>query len=110
MKRFGLVNNNPLCLQLSLQLITRKSIPFYSYPSLLLKKLFLLLALFAGISVFAQQSNEQVADYKKVITERSAKIVNVLGITDSGKYDKVLNEVVNQYSGLNTIHEENKTA
>lgn len=110
MKRFGLVNNNPLYLQLSLQLITRKSIPFYSYPSLLLKKLFLVLALIAGICVSAQQTNEQAADYKKVITERSAKIVNVLGITDSGKYDKVLNEIVNQYSGLNTIHEENKTA
>jgi hypothetical protein len=110
MKRFGLVNNNPFYLRLSLQLTTRKSIPFYSYPSFLLKNLFLALALFAGICVFAQQGNEQAIDYKKIITERSTKIVNVLGITDSGKYDRVLNEVVNQYSGLNTIHEESKTA
>jgi hypothetical protein len=110
MKRFGLVNNNPSFLQLSLQFVTRKYSPFYSFHSILLKKLFLSLALLAGICVFAQQSIEQPADYKKVITERSAKIVNVLGITDSGKYDKVLNEVVNQYSGLNTIHEESKTA
>ena len=111
MKRLRLVNNNPLYTHLSTSpAFTRGLIPLYSFPSFLLKNILALLAIFACISVFAQQNNEQSADYKKVVTERSAKIVNVLGITDSGKYDKVLNEIVNQYTSLNTVHEQNKAA
>lgn len=59
------------------------------------------------ITADAQQiGNEQKEyDYRKVITERSAKIVNTLSITDSAKYAKLLNEIVNQYAGINTIYE-----
>jgi hypothetical protein len=64
------------------------------------------------LQVFAQSGNEKnvVADYRKIITERSAKIVNVLQITDSGKYYEALTDIVNQYSQLNTIDEQGKAA
>jgi hypothetical protein len=64
------------------------------------------------LQVFAQPGNEKKteADYRKVITERSSKIVNVLEITDSGKYYEALTDIVNQYSQLNTIDEQNKAA
>lgn len=111
MKRLRLVNNTPLYTYLlPLPAFIKALVSLYSFPSFLLKKIAALLAIFACTGVFAQQSNEQPADYKKVITERSAKIVNVLGVTDSGKYDKVLNIIVNQYAGLNTVHEQNKAA
>jgi Spy/CpxP family protein refolding chaperone len=59
-----------------------------------------------GLLVYAQPE----ADYKKVLTERSAKIVNTLGLNDSNKYDNVVDELVNQYINLNTIHDQNKKA
>ena len=64
------------------------------------------------LQVFAQPGNEKKAesDYRKVITERSAKIVNTLEITDSGKYNEALTDIVNQYSQLNTIDEQSKAA
>jgi hypothetical protein len=43
-----------------------------------------------------------------VLVERSAKIVNTLGITDSVKYNKVVYELVNQYEQLNLIHDQSK--
>lgn len=69
--------------------------------------------LIGGIAVLYLCSHTAAAqsdDYKKVITERSAKIVNTLGITDSVKYKVVLNKLVSQYAGLNDIHENNKQA
>ncbi len=71
----------------------------------------IILAIFSNFYGFAQQnSNEQQEQYLKVITERSAKIVNTLSITDSVIYKKVLGDLINQYSQLNTIHEQFKTA
>jgi len=71
-----------------------------------------------GISAFSfftaqaqsTQTAEQQAAYIKVITERSAKIVNTLAIKDSTKYKVVLQLLVNQYSSINRIHEETKLA
>jgi hypothetical protein len=86
----------------------------FFFPSgyLFIKKTFIAIVLLTSLSVYTQPGNAQqsVADYKKAITERSAKIVNTLGITDSSRYDKVLNDIVNQYFQVNSIHEENKTA
>lgn len=51
--------------------------------------------------------NNAVADkdaYVKVITERSAKIVAVLGIDDKAKAEKVTNTIRDQYSNLNDIY------
>jgi len=46
--------------------------------------------------------------YIKTITDRSVKIVNTLSIKDSAVYNKVVAQLVNQYSGLNKIQEDNK--
>lgn len=42
--------------------------------------------------------------YVKVITERAAKIVAVLGIDDKAKAEKVTNVIRDQYSNLNDIY------
>lgn len=99
MKRFWLVNTN---------LLSGKFFP----KSALKIGFTITLFLWVCINTNAQQNNDaqKQADYKKVVTERVTKIVNVLGLTDSGIYDKVLNEVVNQYIQLNNIHDQNKAA
>lgn len=85
---------------------------FFTFPLnlLVLKKSLLVVAVLLSINIYSQENNKQQSDYVKVINERSAKIVNTLGITDSGKYDVVLNQLMNQYFSLNTIHEQNKAA
>ena len=86
---------------------------FFPFPLNLvtLKKSMVLAAVLLSINIYGQGNNDkQQTDYKNAIKERSAKIINTLGITDSGKYNAVLDELMNQYFGLNTIHEQNKTA
>ncbi|MET0394234.1 MAG: DUF3826 domain-containing protein [Chitinophagaceae bacterium] len=61
----------------------------------------------AGVQYCAAQTP---ADYRKVVTERSAKIINTLGITDSVQYNKVLNQLADQYVSVNTIHDAGKAA
>jgi hypothetical protein len=67
-----------------------------------------LLLTFSSITaIFAQ--NNAVADkdaYVKMITERSAKIVTNLGITDPKKTEKVTGLIRDQYSELNDIYAE----
>ena len=63
--------------------------------------------LLTGVCTNAQVNDDQkAAEYKKIINERSAKIVNTLGINDSDRYNKVLAEISNQYFSLNSIHEQ----
>ncbi len=82
-----------------------------SSASSLTKIGFSILALVSSIYSYAQQnSNEQQEQYLKVITERSAKIVHTLSITDSVKYKKVLADLVNQYTQLSSIHDQSKAA
>lgn len=104
MKKALLANKNFRVTTLSPAIPVISSSLFFAY------KLFftLMTALIVGTSLCAQPSND--SDYTKVITERSAKIVNTLGLTDSVKYTLVLNELVNQYRRLNAIHEINKNA
>lgn len=45
------------------------------------------------------------SDYLQVITKRSQKIVDVLGITDSIKYKRVCNIIIDQYHSLSNIHD-----
>lgn len=76
-------------------------------------RLFLFLVSFSvSATIIAQPGNDtdKEAAYKKVLTDRSAKIVNTLSIADSAKYKTVLADLVNQYFQLNTIHENNKQA
>ena len=69
-------------------------------------------SLSVSATIIAQPGSDadKEAAYKKVLTDRSAKIVNTLGITDSAKYKTVLADLVNQYFQVNTIHENNKLA
>lgn len=71
---------------------------------------FIIIALISSIYSNAQQNSNEQEQYIKVITERSAKIVSTLSITDSVKYKKVLSQLVNQYSQINNIHGQFKTA
>jgi hypothetical protein len=86
---------------------TKRNISFSSF-----RLLFIATVLFSSsIVTYAQQDNEQQkAEYKKVIAGRAAKIVNTLEITDSGKYQKVLTEISNQYFALNDIQEQAKVS
>jgi len=64
-----------------------------------------LLFLFSFVILNAQQSE---ADFKKILRDRSVKIVNTLGITDSGKYNKIVEILTSQYFNLNKIHDKTK--
>jgi hypothetical protein len=72
--------------------------------------------LFTSLLIFSSVDAQQVfdaqndTDYKTKLTGRAAKIVNTLGFTDSTKYLRVLNELVNQYSAINAIHEKSNAA
>jgi len=61
------------------------------------------------LSAGSLYSQEGPDAYLKTITDRSVKIVNSLSIKDSVVYNKVVAQLVAQYSGLNRIQEENKT-
>lgn len=63
----------------------------------------------AAVSARQVQPAED-STYTKVITERAAKIVNTLKITDSSKYKKVQGIIADQYRALNNIHENSKKA
>ena len=60
---------------------------------------------FICVNIYAQQNDvsQQQADYKKAITKRSANIVNTLGLTDSVKYNKTLQLIIDQYAQLNSM-------
>lgn len=55
---------------------------------------------------FTQTKSGQDAEYTKTITKRADKIVAVLGISDSVKYKKVRDVIVQQYRNLNDIYTE----
>ena len=65
---------------------------------------------FVSFSLFilklqAQEINEE---YQKKIIDRSAKIVNTLGLKDSTNYNTAVKAIANQYFQLNTIQEKSK--
>jgi len=74
-------------------------------------KTFLLLVTFLSAAVVQAQASKTVdSAYLKVITERSAKIVNTLSIKDSAQYKRVVDLLAQQYNSINHIHEETKLA
>jgi Spy/CpxP family protein refolding chaperone len=81
---------------------------FLSFRPLLIAAL--LSAAGAG-SAAAQQTSpteSKEAAYTRTITERAAKIVATLGLTDEARSIKVRDVIANQYRELNTIHEARK--
>lgn len=108
MKRVLLVNTNflsgnslpksgLLILPSSLQLVFKTIITF-------------IVGVCSSININAQQSNDtqKAADYKKVVTDRATKIVNTLDLSDSGVFNKVVDEVAGHYISINSIHEQSK--
>jgi hypothetical protein len=85
--------------------------PFFINFYTILRILLVTGMIFFFIQVFAQAGAEQqpATDYRKVAKDRSAKIVNGLGLNDSGKYNDVLDEITNQYVRLNAIDDQDKT-
>nr|WP_276900929.1 DUF3826 domain-containing protein [Pedobacter kyonggii] len=63
-----------------------------------------LLLTFSSVTAILAQNNADKEAYTKMITERSAKIVTNLGITDPKKTEKVTIIIRNQYSNLNDIY------
>lgn len=64
---------------------------------------------FSGVMLACAQTSPAANSqdsYTQVITLRSGKIVDALGITDSVKFKKVLDIIVDQYRDLNNIYEE----
>lgn len=118
MKRFLLASSHLYCKK-------NQVVPVSAYPAIyqptgsfnrsgflfFTSLLFLIASLLLTQITIAQTTGEQSdAEYRKVIKERSAKIVNTLAITDSVKYNNILNIISNQYFQLNTIHEATKAA
>lgn len=62
---------------------------------------FFVINLLVVSSLFAQNNDE----YTKVLTERADKIVKTLGLTDTGKYNNVLNSLVAQYKAIGVIND-----
>jgi uncharacterized protein YeeX (DUF496 family) len=74
-------------------------------------KILSLVITFLLVAVANAQANKTVdSAYLKVVTERSAKIVNTLSIKDSAQYKCVVNLLAQQYNSINNIHEETKLA
>ncbi len=53
----------------------------------------------------SQTAEEKDAAFRKVLTERSAKIVSALDITKAGKNNKITAIIANQYYDLNKVHD-----
>jgi len=74
-----------------------------------MKKLFLLAGIIAAGFEFSYSQNIPVSgekvNYVQVITKRAEKIVSVLGITDSAKFKRVQDIVINQYENLSAVHD-----
>src|SRR5258708_2032940 len=66
------------------------------------------LLLFITDNSLAQTADTQKQDYMKMLTDRSAKIINTLGLTDSIKYKEVVSIVTIQYASVNEIQDQYK--
>ena len=117
MKRFMLASSSPV--NRNLQPASSAIIPgfiqriiFQFDKKIFSTKAMLLVLAIASLqfSGFAQDNGDQLAAYKKVVTERAAKIVNALSLNDSNKYNEVVTTIADQYLQLNAIHDNNKMA
>jgi Protein of unknown function (DUF3826) len=74
----------------------------------ILRILIITITIFNSTKVVAQQNNSTDTVYQKVIKERTAKIVNTLNIENAVQYDRVHEQLMNQYFQLNAIHDNSK--
>jgi hypothetical protein len=101
MKRFKLIIKN-------VQLIPVATAGNAILSSALLnsKRILLAIILLYAVDATAQQNTDTA--YQRVIAERTAKIVNTLGITDAALNKKVQQQIADQYINLNAIHDKTK--
>lgn len=74
------------------------------------KQILVVLILLCCLHATAQQNTVTDTAYVRVITERTAKIVNTLFVNDSVQYKKVHQQLTQQYLQLNTIQDGSKAA
>jgi Protein of unknown function (DUF3826) len=83
---------------------------FFSGALLTAKIITTAAALLYSLNSCAQQNITADTAYQKVITERSAKIVQTLDIADAVKFKKVQDIIAHQYFQLNAVHDGSKAA
>jgi Spy/CpxP family protein refolding chaperone len=81
---------------------------FFPFRPLLLAALLGTASAGSAAAQAPQPTESQEAAYTRTITERAAKIVATLGLTDEAKGTKVRDVIANQYRELNTVHEARK--
>ncbi len=102
MRRLLLVNNTVQPAGAPISLLT-----LVSFSSLLV----FLFCFSPFVQVNAQATtDQQKADYQKTITARAGKIADMLSISDSVKYKKVVAVIAGQYSSLNDLQQQNTAA
>ncbi|WP_460557906.1 DUF3826 domain-containing protein [Ferruginibacter profundus] len=105
MKRFKLVTVDIQSLIAALRKQSF-SVPF-SLRFFSIRSVVLLAVMVCSLCATAQQVDTA---YQKVLAERTAKIVNTLGITNDALYKKVQQQLIEQYTQLNTIQDNSKAA
>ncbi|MBS1512857.1 MAG: DUF3826 domain-containing protein [Bacteroidetes bacterium] len=112
MKKQGLVIMNDFTPMIAVQQPSPFAF-FFSFCSGIfnMKHLITAVIFICSTTVHAQQTNAAVdTGYEKVLKDRTAKIVNTLDIKDAGLYNKVQQQLVNQYIALNAIQNDTKAA
>lgn len=107
MKRFRLVY---MGMQLFAGCSSRKSSSSSFLSFFVATRLFIALIILVCSTSLNAQQNIASADtaYQKVLTDRTAKIVNTLDIKDAALYKKIQQQLINQYTQLNAIQDNNK--
>ena len=111
MKRFSIANNYSINKLVSRHETKRSSLAnIVTRWNVIRKTLFATAAimLLNSVSCLAQNDAGKDAAYRKVLTERSEKIVDKLGITDSAVYRQVVDIITNQYYQLNQVQDQVK--
>jgi Spy/CpxP family protein refolding chaperone len=81
---------------------------FLSFRPLLVVALLSAAGLGSAAAQVPQPAESKEAAYTRTITERAAKIVATLGLTDEAKSTKVRDVIADQYRALNEVHEARK--
>lgn len=81
---------------------------FFTFRSLLLAALLGIASAPSGVAQQAPPIESKEAAYTRTITERAAKIVAPLGLTNEAKSTRVRDLIAGQYRQLNDVHEARK--
>lgn len=70
-----------------------------------IKNILTFIIVFCSVQIYAQDKNTIETEYKRIVTERAAKIVKNLNISDTSKAIIVRDIIANQYKKLNDFYE-----